>query len=1485
MAKVGRHAGWSLLRALLGVVVLTAGNAVLPAAAGARSLARPDLGFGDGSASIEGVVTASGGKPLQNAEVTAEQPGRSWGVFTNVNGEYRIAGIPGGEYTVEFADSAQNVATQFYDGRPTKEQADHVTLAEGGTTAGIDAALEEGATIAGTVRSASTHAAIGEAYACAKQLGGGEEHCARTTAGGEYAIGHLQAGQYTIRFSAEGQGYLPQFYDGRSSASEANAVTATAGETTSGIDAALATGGGIAGTVTEARGESPVQGVEVCATPLGAKPWQGTCTHTEAGGGYSIRPLTSGEYTVVFHGTGDLLTQYYKLHGGAGEAEAVRVADGTVAEGIDAKLARGGAISGRVTDAISGKPLAEVEACAQPSGSGGEGRVCAGTDAAGEYTIEGLATGSYLVSYQPWQKNYFYSYYGGAGGESEAQAVAVVAESTVSGIDVGLQPGAEISGLVTERGTGNPVAGAEVCARSLGLFGFGRECSQSGSDGRYSIARLQAGVYDVSFSDTGYAPQYYKEAVGSQGAEPVSTISGEDTPGIDAALVPGASISGRATSAAGATPVAGVSVCVSLVGGEGSGCATTGAGGEYTVGGLSAGLYKVSFSGGGYPAQYYGGVYSYSEAPSAPVGAGQAVEHVDIALRGGGSISGFVHAAQGGVAIEGIMVCARPSRGASSCASSGSGGAYTIPVLAPGAYHVTFEGGHGYLGSVRPGSVAVSAETVTGGVNGTLTSGGGISGTVSEATTGHPLAGVTVCPVPVESGFESISFGGPCATTGADGSYRLEGLAEGEWTVQFNKPEAFAQQYFRGAAFPELATPVKVTLGAMTAGVDAALGTGGEISGEITGPAGEPLEGAQACATPANSSYSGFTKCASTDSGGDFTMTVLGAGRYQLQFSDSGKHLITQYSGGVYWLLQASTVKVSLGADTTGVDAQLHGGGSLSGTVRSEVSQAPLPAIEVCARRLAPEGETFPALPTCVFTGASGGYAVSRLTPGEYEVSFSSPAHKFVSLRLSARVSAERALGGVDAALAPGGGIGGHVTDAGGEALPGIYVCALHAAVSSACAQTNQAGIFKIAGLEPGSYEVRFERPGSFVEPGPNLASQYYPGVALPAEATPVTVTAGTLTQEVNARMSPGAVLTGRITATAGGEPVEEDYVCAIVQPRSSYQSYCAFTGENGEYEIPGLATGSYTVQAAGKAGLAPRFYGGGTAAEATAISVVAGKTYGGEDIALPAGAKIKGRVTSAEGGGAIRGADVCALDAEAEGSCGTTRSNGAYSIEGLDAGSYTVEFSDRGRYLTQYYERASSAAEATPVDVAPGAGTEGIAAELSPVSPGEPESPAGEGGGEPHGGKTTGEAAGSGLSGAPGAGSPPSSGVGAYAAALTAPMLAGRIAPRAGGVVVPLSCASGRCLPGKVTLTVVETLSHGRVTGVAAGRVSRGQRTLRVVVGIATATPSAGRTDLVVVHLNATGRGLLRRWRALPVRVAVTSGVELLAAAHLRIR
>jgi hypothetical protein len=108
-------------------------------------------------------------------------------------------------------------------------------------------------------------------------------------------------------------------------------------------------------------------------------------------------------------------------------------------------------------------------------------------------------------------------------------------------------------------------------------------------------------------------------------------------------------------------------------------------------------------------------------------------------------------------------------------------------------------------------------------------------------------------------------------------------------------------------------------------------------------------------------------------------------------------------------------------------------------------------------------------------------------------------------------------------------------------------------------------------------------------------------------------------------------------------------------------------------------------------------------------------------------------------------------------------------------------------------------------------------------------------------------------------------------------PGVAAAAAARASGAAVlqTLTC-SGR--PGQacrfaITLTTLERLSGKRVLGVSAS-TRRKLRKLRVAVGTLTVTVQAGQAVGAVVHLNATGRRLLKRLRRLPVTVTTTTSV-----------
>jgi hypothetical protein len=120
-------------------------------------------------------------------------------------------------------------------------------------------------------------------------------------------------------------------------------------------------------------------------------------TASNSGGEYTIVGLPSGAYKVTFRAgseVGNYMTKYYNGESSRSEANSVSVTAGSVTSGIDAAMSVGGEIVGRVTDATTHVGVAGVLACAEAEGSQ-EG--CAVTNAAGEYTISGLPSGSYSI--------------------------------------------------------------------------------------------------------------------------------------------------------------------------------------------------------------------------------------------------------------------------------------------------------------------------------------------------------------------------------------------------------------------------------------------------------------------------------------------------------------------------------------------------------------------------------------------------------------------------------------------------------------------------------------------------------------------------------------------------------------------------------------------------------------------------------------------------------------------------------------------------------------------------------------------------------------------------------------------------------------------------------------------------------------------------------------------------------------------------------
>jgi hypothetical protein len=91
----------------------------------------------------------------------------------------------------------------------------------------------------------------------------------------------------------------------------------------------------------------------------------------------------------------------------------------------------------------------------------------------------------------------------------------------------------------------------------------------------------------------------------------------------------------------------------------------------------------------------------------------------------------------------------------------------------------------------------------------------------------------------------------------------------------------------------------------------------------------------------------------------------------------------------------------------------------------------------------------------------------------------------------------------------------------------------------------------------------------------------------------------------------------------------------------------------------------------------------------------------------------IEGTVT-AEGGGALKGVEVCAEEVDEEAfECGTTGNTGTYLISGLPGGEYKVEFWSEGDYVRQFYNDKPSWETANPVQVMANTTRSGINAVL----------------------------------------------------------------------------------------------------------------------------------------------------------------------------
>lgn len=933
------------------------------------------------AAFITGTVTGTG--PLSNIYVEADYADEyvsTQYAYTDISGTYRLAGLGPVPYKLWFSDSSGNYVGEWYNDKSSWDNADPAALTSGITTT-INVQLAQAGVISGTVTAEVGGALLNNVSVTAYDAASGNSKGSNTTnASGVYRINGLAAGNYKLRFTDNTGLYLREYYNNKPDFASADPVAVTGGVTTT-INAQLVQGGVFSGTVTAEGSGTPLSNVNVRAYDAATGSSVSSNT-TNASGVYRIGGLAAGSYKLRFtDNTGLYLQEYYNDKPDLASANPVAVTNG-VTTTINAALAFGGHITGRVTSASSGSGIVGVSVNAtRQDGSTTSGS--ATTDADGYYTTTALYTGVYQVSFDPpppyWSETYnnFRPGYG-------FTAVTVTLGLTTTNINAALRTGYLISGTVTGSG---PLEDVYVTAYR-GDDDYEIDYAYTGSDGTYRIGPLAPGQYRVYFgSQDMHASLWYSNSARFAGATAINLTG--DAPNINAELPIGSALTGT-VAGPGGSPLAGAYIYVYPAGGGMSvAYGSTDAHGQYAITPwLAPGPYQVWFSAPtGYVSEWYANKSLQTAATIITATGGVTLTNINAQLAAitvgpGGAITGTVTAADTGLPLS-MWVYAYNSSGMTVGSVYATGGAYVLSNLPAGAYRVWFSGSSPYPSRYynnKPNLAAADVVTVTSGVtvkniNQALKPGGIITG-VLTGSGGVP--GVLVTAYRVSGGYWNRTI-----YTGVDGTYRMNYLDEGGYRVQFTPPPPFIGEWYDNAATSSKFLTVTVALSATTPNIDAALASGSVITGVVTAAdTAAPLPGASANVYSATSGSSLVYTYVDMD--GFYRTPGLPPGNYQVQF---GAWPWASYLSEWYDNAPSSWTALTITAPALGVvpnvNAALDRGGSISGWIYDASSGIPLGGAYVDVYNA-----TTGSWVDSAYGNAWGYYQTNGLSAGQYKLSF-----------------------------------------------------------------------------------------------------------------------------------------------------------------------------------------------------------------------------------------------------------------------------------------------------------------------------------------------------------------------------------------------------------------------------------------------------------------------------------------------------------------
>lgn len=645
---------------------------------------------------ITGVVTDGDGLPVDLISVGVHQLVYSqnqppyWeqiaGGESGADGVYTVYGLGSGVYRILFHDlrNPPLYSPQYYSNSATIETAADISVTEGLITLGINAQMAGTGSIGGRITGFSGEAVAGarvSAYRGERQSDGtlhySLDELTDTDGDGFYRITNLVSGLYLIHADPREASfvYLEQFYLDAAAIDAATPITLAGGQDLDGIDLQLLPAQRIAGRVFGPEGQ-PLQ--HICPTLWqigGDAQWQKfpliSQIETNLQGEYRFGVLPDGSYRLEFEDCfpqGIYASEYYSDVYTFEEAFTLELGPKGYFHNVDAQLELRSHITGRVTNPEGeGVPDVAVSALYQPTEGPSAGDwIPAGsatTNSDGFYDVGNLESDRYRLLFSDTgnHERYLPEYYDNAYKVDEATSVPVGHSETITGIDIVLTYGGWITGKVTN-GAGDPVAGVIATAwrlrQELSQTPVWESVSWDDTDaaGRYTIRRLEPGLYRVLFDDFElgrYAPQYFQNAPVIEAATDVQVQRDSETPDIDATLSRAASIAGKLTDGKGDPAGAVVVAAYQWITDTESRWlpvryADSDAQGEYFLGGLGVGVYRVGFavtdfqSDSPYVSEYYDDAPDIQQAKDITLTADQQLQGIDASLSQRPTIEGRV---------------------------------------------------------------------------------------------------------------------------------------------------------------------------------------------------------------------------------------------------------------------------------------------------------------------------------------------------------------------------------------------------------------------------------------------------------------------------------------------------------------------------------------------------------------------------------------------------------------------------------------------------------------------------------------------------------------------------------------------------------------------------------------------------------------------------------------------------------------------------